>query len=77
MKFKIKTAHDLDTKLYQDRCAVMVPEAGVEPARYRYHWILSPARLPIPSFRRFAYYIITFLFVLQDVFEIFLEIERF
>ena len=30
----------------------MVPEAGVEPARYRYHWILSPARLPIPSFRQ-------------------------
>ena len=30
----------------------LVPEAGVEPARYRYHWILSPARLPIPSFRR-------------------------
>ncbi len=29
-----------------------MPEAGVEPARYRYHWILSPARLPIPSFRR-------------------------
>ena len=29
----------------------LVPEAGVEPARYRYHWILSPARLPIPSFR--------------------------
>ena len=27
----------------------LVPEAGVEPARYRYHWILSPARLPIPS----------------------------
>ena len=32
--------------------ALLVPEAGVEPARYRYHWILSPARLPIPSFRR-------------------------
>ncbi len=30
----------------------MVPEAGVEPARYRYHGILSPARLPIPSFRQ-------------------------
>ena len=29
----------------------LVPEAGVEPARYRYHRILSPARLPIPSFR--------------------------
>ena len=30
----------------------MVPVAGVEPARYRYHRILSPARLPIPSHRR-------------------------
>ncbi len=30
----------------------LVPEAGVEPARYRYHGILSPARLPIPSFRQ-------------------------
>ena len=30
----------------------LVPVAGVEPARYRYHWILSPARLPIPSHRQ-------------------------
>ena len=30
----------------------MVPVVGVEPTRYRYHWILSPARLPIPSHRR-------------------------
>ena len=30
----------------------LVPVAGVEPARYRYHRILSPARLPIPSHRR-------------------------
>ena len=29
----------------------MVPVVGVEPTRYRYHWILSPARLPIPSYR--------------------------
>ena len=37
----------------------LVPVAGVEPARYRYHWILSPARLPIPSHRRLRiYYII-------------------
>ena len=34
-----------------------MPVAGVEPARYRYHWILSPARLPIPSHRRINYYI--------------------
>ena len=25
----------------------MVPLVGLEPTRYRYHWILSPARLPI------------------------------
>ena len=31
----------------------MVPVVGVEPTRYRYHWILSPARLPIPSHRRY------------------------
>ena len=36
----------------------LVPEAGVEPARCRHHGILSPARLPIPSFRR-KWYCIT------------------
>lgn len=30
----------------------MVPLAGLGPARYRYHWILSPARLPIPPQRQ-------------------------
>ena len=30
----------------------MVPVAGLEPARYRYRWILSPLRLPIPSHRQ-------------------------
>ena len=34
----------------------LVPEAGVEPARCRHHWILSPARLPIPSFRHIRAY---------------------
>ena len=28
-----------------------IPAAGVEPARPRGHWILSPARLPIPPRR--------------------------
>ena len=32
----------------------MVPVVGVEPTRYRYHWILSPARLPIPSHRQLS-----------------------
>ena len=26
---------------------LMVPLVGFEPTRYRYHWILSPARLPV------------------------------
>ncbi len=30
----------------------LVPKVGVEPTRYRYHRILSPARLPIPSLRQ-------------------------
>ena len=32
-------------------CSVVVPEVGLEPTRYRYQRILSPSRLPIPSFR--------------------------
>ena len=31
---------------------VLVPEAGLEPARYRYQRILSPPRLPIPTYRQ-------------------------
>ena len=31
----------------------LVPKAGIEPARYCYHRILSPARLPIPPLRQF------------------------
>ncbi len=27
---------------------LLVPGAGIEPARYCYHWCLRPARLPIP-----------------------------
>ena len=33
-----------------------MPVAGVEPARYRYQRILSPPRLPIPTYRRNLYY---------------------
>ena len=32
--------------------SVLVPEAGVEPARYCYHWCLRPTRLPIPPLGR-------------------------
>ena len=31
----------------------LVPVAGLEPARHRWRWILSPLRLPIPSHRRY------------------------
>ncbi len=40
----------------------LVPVIGVEPIRYRYHWILSPARLPIPSHRRWTLFIISHFF---------------
>ena len=33
---------------------LLVPVVGVEPTRYRYHRILSPARLPIPPYRHIA-----------------------
>ena len=36
----------------------LVPVVGVEPTRYRYHWILSPARLPIPSHRLISMHLI-------------------
>ena len=31
---------------------MLVPGTGLEPARLLRHWILSPARLPIPPSRR-------------------------
>ena len=33
----------------------LVPVAGLEPARHRWRWILSPLRLPIPSHRHRRY----------------------
>ena len=44
---KIKTKNDKSFSV------LMVPLVGVEPTRYRYHGILSPARLPIPPQRHF------------------------
>src|SRR5690606_37440068 len=35
---------------------LMVPKVGVEPTRYCYHRILSPARLPVPPLRRVLSY---------------------
>ena len=48
---------DCTKQIESELCSLsiyLVPVAGVEPARYRYHWILSPARLPIPSHRHFS-----------------------
>ena len=39
------------------QAVIMVPPAGIEPARYNYRGILNPLRLPVPPWRRF--YIIT------------------
>ena len=40
----------------------MVPKAGLEPARYRYRWILSPLRLPVsPLGHLLNYYNIGFV----------------
>ena len=35
------------TSLLPLKLRSLVPEAGIEPARYRYSWILSPVRLPV------------------------------
>ena len=43
-------------------CSDVVPVAGLEPARCRHRWILSPLRLPIPSHRhKVLYYYIRFI----------------
>lgn len=44
----------------------MVPEAGLEPARYRYRWILSPLRLPISPPGRLLVYYIQYYSLLQE-----------
>ena len=36
---------------------LVVPVAGLEPARCRHRWILSPLRLPIPSHRHVPFII--------------------
>ncbi len=43
---------------YAAEAFLLVPMAGVEPARYRYQRILSPSRLPIPSHRQISFSII-------------------
>ena len=41
----------IDTSIVRTNDVSIIPTAGVEPARPRGHWILSPARLPIPPRR--------------------------
>ena len=54
-------------ELYQFSVSNMVPEAGIEPARYRYRWILSPVRLPVsPLGQRYDFK--TFSSISQDSF---------
>ena len=48
-----ETGHPIRYASYQNWCPVMVPVAGLEPARHRWRWILSPLRLPIPSHRHY------------------------
>ncbi len=37
-----------------------VPEGGLEPPRAEAHWILNPARLPIPPLRHYLYTVTTY-----------------
>ncbi len=46
----------------------MVPVVGVEPTRYHYHRILSPARLPIPSYRHISALLLYYLKVVLSIF---------
>lgn len=62
-----KAAQDNNTTFYQHKHrktkktrpkhnvlggVLLVPVAGIEPARHRWQWILSPPRLPVPTHRR-------------------------
>ena len=41
----------------RDKSIILVGEVGLEPTRYCYHKILSLARLPVPPFAQWIYYI--------------------
>ena len=45
----------------------MVPEAGLEPARYRYRRILSPLRLPVSPLGQVLYYFTRKKTEMQDI----------
>ena len=43
---------------------ILVPEAGIEPARGHPRWILSPVRLPISPLRQSVFYL---YFIMAEV----------
>ncbi len=45
---RLAAQNEIDVSLYYQR----VPEGGLEPPRAEAHWILNPARLPIPPLRQ-------------------------
>jgi hypothetical protein len=47
-RFAPRFAKERDKLLAPPRFAKAVPEVGLEPTRCCHHWILSPARLPVP-----------------------------
>ena len=47
-RFELPTFWSVARRSIQLSYAHKMPEAGLEPARYRYRRILSPVRLPIP-----------------------------
>ncbi len=58
-----------------DTCqAFGVPEVGLEPTRPEGHWILSPARLPIPPLRLICNIYLK-IFVLLSTLKIFLFLQ--
>ena len=54
----------------------MVPEAGIEPARYRYRWILSPVRLPVSPLGQRANYKLYFKITAIISLERLVRVER-
>ena len=46
---KMQASFLFETRLhFHSYCGLSVPRVGIEPTRYCYHWILNPARLPVP-----------------------------
>lgn len=63
-----KACYNPLNKVFNKRFFYMVPEAGLEPARYRYRRILSPLRLPISPLGHVLVYYKTILHLNQSLF---------